>query len=282
MDSSSDSSDEKFFDAPTADDWDIETSSGLAESNDNCSDLQQQQLSQKQTNQDPIDEETKILEQITLLNKDTGECRPLSEADDILPKCINPLNPHLSKLANDYQSDEDEPQPQTSEGTTTEEGYESWSTLKTSAFKNGVKKLGKFGHGFIKGVKGVRGGSGWNSGDTEGKGSGTSGDNKYNRDSVSIDPRILNLDPHDLLYPTIKLKTNRKKDAADFEGLRLIQELNDCRGAIWCMKWSSCGQLLAVAGQDQLLRVYCSHKSWKYFTQARRSEERRVGKECQP
>lgn len=230
------------------------------------------QISQKQqSNQDDLGDETKILDQVTLLNKDTGECRSLSQADDILPKCINPLNPHLSKLANDYQSDEDESQPQASEEPTTlEEGDEPGTTLKTSAFKIGVKKLGKFGHGFIKGVKNVRGGALGASEGTLAVASGTtSSDTKFYRDSVTIDPRILNLDPHDLLFPSFKLKTNRKKDAADFEGLRLIQELNDCRGAVWCMKWSSCGQLLAVAGQDQLLRVYCSHKSWKHFTQAR-------------
>jgi WD40 repeat protein len=65
-----------------------------------------------------------------------------------------------------------------------------------------------------------------------------------------------------------RLKVNRK-GPPDFDGLKVMQELNDCTGAIWCMRWSVDGQLLAVAGQDQLLRVYCSSKAWKYFTQLR-------------
>lgn len=35
------------------------------------------------------------------------------------------------------------------------------------------------------------------------------------------------------------------------------------------MKWSSCGQLLAVAGGDHMIRIYCCPKAWKYFSQLR-------------
>ena len=76
---------------------------------------------------------------------------------------------------------------------------------------------------------------------------------------------------YSIIHPMnqLRLKVNNKKGPPDFAGLQLVQELNDCRGAVWCMKWSPDGQLLAVAGQDQLLRVYCCCKAWKYFTQLR-------------
>lgn len=60
-----------------------------------------------------------------------------------------------------------------------------------------------------------------------------------------------------------------KSDQAEFEDLKIFKEISDTKEAIWCMKWSSCGQLLAVAGGDNLIRIYCCHKAWKYFSQLR-------------
>lgn len=60
-----------------------------------------------------------------------------------------------------------------------------------------------------------------------------------------------------------------KSDQAEFENLKIFKEINDSKEAIWCMKWSSCGQLLAAAGGDNLIRIYCCHKAWKYFYQLR-------------
>lgn len=60
-----------------------------------------------------------------------------------------------------------------------------------------------------------------------------------------------------------------KSDQAEFEDLKIFKEINDTKEAIWCMRWSSCGQLLAVAGGDHMIRIYCCHKAWKYFSQLR-------------
>lgn len=60
-----------------------------------------------------------------------------------------------------------------------------------------------------------------------------------------------------------------KSDQAEFENLKIFKEICDTKEAIWCMKWSSCGQLLAAAGGDNLIRIYCCHKAWKYFSQLR-------------
>ncbi|KAG8237136.1 hypothetical protein J437_LFUL011184 [Ladona fulva] len=43
-----------------------------------------------------------ILEQVTVLNLDTGERVPLSVAEDKLPQCINPLSLHIMRLTSEY------------------------------------------------------------------------------------------------------------------------------------------------------------------------------------
>lgn len=44
------------------------------------------------------------MEQITVLNLDTGERVPLSIAEDKLPQCINPLSLHIMRLTSEYVS----------------------------------------------------------------------------------------------------------------------------------------------------------------------------------
>lgn len=63
--------------------------------------------------------------------------------------------------------------------------------------------------------------------------------------------------------------SRHKSDRSEFEDLKIFKEISDTKDAIWCMSWSSCGQLLAVAGADNLIRIYCCHKAWKYFSQLR-------------
>lgn len=60
-----------------------------------------------------------------------------------------------------------------------------------------------------------------------------------------------------------------KSEQAEFENLKLYKEISDTKEPIWCMKWSSCGQLLAAAGGDHMIRIYCCPKAWKYFSQLR-------------
>lgn len=45
-----------------------------------------------------------ILEQVTVLNLDTGERVPLSVAEDKLPQCLNPLSLHIMRLTSEYVS----------------------------------------------------------------------------------------------------------------------------------------------------------------------------------
>lgn len=129
-----------------------------------------------------------------------------------------------------------------------EEAILETTSSRSQVFRSGVKKLGKLRHGFMDGVRHVRNRKG-----------------PAQPESLSLGSSFLSLQDLDN-YQQVKFKTNRRMEAADFEEIHLIQELNECRGAISSMKWSLCGQLLAVAGQDQILKVYCSHKAWKHFT----------------
>ena len=199
--------------------------------------------------------EQEILNQIMILNIDTGEKVPLSKAEEILPKCLNPLSLHLMKLTNDFC--EGDVGSITSGITAQENPLSAFddeddedpieSDSKRDKLRKGMKSLRKFGTGIMKGVKGVKPGK--------------------ERSTFHVELKPHNLEPEP--QPRYKIKVNHKRGTPDFEGLKLLQELYDCKGAIWCMKFSVCGQLLAAAGQDHLLRVYCAQKSWKYFTQLR-------------
>lgn len=286
-----------------------------------------------------------VFNQIMIMNIDTGEKVPLSKAENILPKCLNPLSLHLMKLTNDYDENENSQQNDqhnqlnkksstlekesssaastavnladtaiknvTSLITSTLNDIKSEIKDKTSEKKakkkmqkelsldttitnpipsnvesttelstkyeeeeeeedddddndddklhNGENKdskhrfrtqLKKFGTGIIRGVKGQR--------------------NKEHRSTFHVDLRSYSGEPDPPPPPPrFKLKVNHKRGSADFDCLKVVQEINDCKGAIWCMKYSNCSQLLAAAGQDHMLRVYCAQKSWKYFTQLR-------------
>ena len=203
-------------------------------------------------------DDAQILEQVMIRNIDTGESLPLSKADEVVTPCFNPLDLHLIKLTNNYESDTDasdlnscgsvedldgasSSHPSSSSGKTGKE-------LGLKAVKN-LKKVGKFGKDVFKGVKnGVE-------------------KHRLAKEVSASEQSVLTSSQHESSQ-VFRIKVNKKKQS-DFGTLKLIQDLQDCKGAIWCMKWSVDGQLIAVAGQDQLLRVYCCSKGWKYFTQLR-------------
>lgn len=255
-----------------------------------------------------------VINQIMIMNIDTGEKMPLSKAENLLPKCLNPLSLHLMKLTNDFNENEEKKSNSLEKESTNiadttfksvtslisstlsdiksemrdksldkkakkkkkemkdeelneSQGYEEDedddedeekqnADLKDGRFRSKFRDLKKLGSGLIRGVKGVKASAG---GGKE-------------RSTFHVDLKSYSSEPEPLAPPPpprYKLKVNHKRGGADFDGLKLVQEISDCKGAIWCMKYSNCSQLLAAAGQDHMLRVYCAQKSWKYFTQLR-------------
>lgn len=56
----------------------------------------------------------------------------------------------------------------------------------------------------------------------------------------------------------------------DFVNIRFAQELSSPHlGPIWCMRFSQCGQLLATAGQDTVLRIWVLKTAYHYFKDMR-------------
>lgn len=200
-------------------------------------------------------------------------------------KCINPINLHLLKITNDYDSDDEADDDERSSQVTEKisdanlDGlHDDLPASKREPLKNTVKNLKKFGQGFMKGVQKVK------------QSAASSSQSKAAAAAAVVaEPAAGKLNQYQYEQELLaaqqnqfKFKSNRKKEPPDFEGLKIIQELNDCKGAIWCMKWSICGKLLAVAGKDQLLRVYCCYSAWKYFTQMRSNASSAGGNQISP
>uniref|UniRef100_A0A5S6R0N9 non-specific protein-tyrosine kinase n=1 Tax=Trichuris muris TaxID=70415 RepID=A0A5S6R0N9_TRIMR len=55
-----------------------------------------------------------------------------------------------------------------------------------------------------------------------------------------------------------------------FDQLKLVQDLSKFHfGAVWCTNFSDCGQLLATAGQDSVIRIWVLKSSFKHFSDMR-------------
>ncbi|WAR27960.1 WDR44-like protein [Mya arenaria] len=68
-----------------------------------------------------------------------------------------------------------------------------------------------------------------------------------------------------------KFKANHnKKGPYNFGHLGFVQDLSgDHNGAVWCMKFSPCGRLLATGGQDSVLRIWVLETAFNYFDDMR-------------
>ncbi|CEF69687.1 WD40 repeat and WD40/YVTN repeat-like-containing domain and WD40-repeat-containing domain-containing protein [Strongyloides ratti] len=59
---------------------------------------------------------------------------------------------------------------------------------------------------------------------------------------------------------------NSKKGPFDFSDVKLVQQINnEHSGAIWVIKFSVCGRLIATAGKDGIVRVWCMSDSVEEF-----------------
>ncbi|XP_031619589.1 WD repeat-containing protein 44 isoform X2 [Contarinia nasturtii] len=69
----------------------------------------------------------------------------------------------------------------------------------------------------------------------------------------------------------IKIKaSSTNKGPYEFAKLQHVQDLSgEHTGAVWCMKFSSCGRLLATAGQDRVLRIWVLKDAYPYFQDMR-------------
>ncbi|XP_045496427.1 WD repeat-containing protein 44 isoform X2 [Colias croceus] len=210
-----------------------------------------------------------ILEQVTVLNLDTGERVPLSVAEHKLPQCINPLSLHIMRLTSEYigrPADDDHNRETDEESESvctggvedeTKEAKRESVDRQTTAIKRKTEKLKRFFGSTVK--KTV---------DAAKSLAQEVSHARHKEDVAEIAD-----DVHG--EHNIKLKaSNSHKGPYDFDGcVRYVQELGGeglgHAGAVWCCKFSVCGRLLATAGQDRLLRVWVTRDACHMFQDMR-------------
>ncbi|XP_052754457.1 WD repeat-containing protein 44 isoform X3 [Galleria mellonella] len=250
-----------------------------------------------------------ILEQVTVLNLDTGERVPLSVAEHKLPQCINPLSLHIMRLTSEYigraNDDDNASEVKSVKVKKTWRRYVSLSVYAT--------------FGPVRQTLAMRGPKAntmkYRETDEESEsvcGAGADAapagrdQRAADRHTAAIRRRTDKLkrffgstmkrtveaarslaqevsqarhkeDVADIADDVrgdhnIKLKaSNSHKGPYDFDGcVRHVQEMGSGHaGAVWCCKFSVCGRLLATAGQDRLLRVWVTRDAHHMFQDMR-------------
>ncbi|XP_062522121.1 WD repeat-containing protein 44-like isoform X2 [Corticium candelabrum] len=182
-----------------------------------------------------------ILDQVVVRNLDTGETMPLSVAEDKIVKGTNPLSLHIMRLTSEYISCHDL---HLLGGSDEESAVGASGSPKDGSDKKekkrrrlGIKKLWSKTKGKLKNVK-IFG-----------------EDVQASDDDSSLDSGLIRVKP-----------SSHHKGSLVFEQLQLKQDLSgEHAGAVWTMKFSLCGRLLATAGQDHVVRIFVLKEARSYF-----------------
>lgn len=195
-----------------------------------------------------------ILEQIPVKNLDTGENFPLSAVEEKLPQCINPLSLHIMRLTSHIpESDEESVGP--APGSEAPPGYEEDLEIEEEGgrLKKKTAKIKRFFRSTAK--------------KTVDKAKSIASEVSHARHKEDV------ADIEDVMNPeqNIKIKaSSTNKGPYEFAKLQHVQDLSgEHTGAVWCMKFSSCGRLLATAGQDRVLRIWVLKDAFPFFQDMR-------------
>ncbi|XP_026731309.1 WD repeat-containing protein 44 isoform X1 [Trichoplusia ni] len=240
-----------------------------------------------------------ILEQVTVLNLDTGpppycsycERVPLSVAEHKLPQCINPLSLHIMRLTSEYigRANDDEITRETDEESEsvcaggaedeTKEMKRESTDRQTTGIKRKTEKAPtnlvkchsqdninkKLTHDMNFRLKRFFGSTVKKTVDAAKSLAQEVSHARHKEDVADIADDVRG-------EHNIKLKaSNSHKGPYDFDGcVRHVQEMGSGHcGAVWCCKFSVCGRLLATAGQDKLLRVWVTRDAYHMFQDMR-------------
>lgn len=200
-----------------------------------------------------------ILEQVTVLNLDTGEMVPLSIAEDKIPQCINPLSLQIMRLTSEYISNETNDKEKESD----EESVDS----KKSSMPLGEDPDGDVGRVRKRTAK-LKRFLGSTVKKTMDKAKSIAQEVSHARHKEDMFDIVDEVNPGE---HSTKLKaSNSHKGPYELENIQHVQELcGEHEGPIWCMKFSSCGRLLATAGQDKVLRVWVVRDAYQFFQDMR-------------
>ncbi|XP_034958169.1 WD repeat-containing protein 44 [Zootoca vivipara] len=199
-----------------------------------------------------------ILASVMIKNLDTGEEIPLSLAEEKLPTGINPLTLHIMRRTKEYVSndgaqsdDEDKMQPQQSD---TDGGRLKQKTTQLKKFLGKSVKRARhlaeeYGERAVNKVKSVR-------------------DEVFHTDPD--DPSSSDDEGMPYTRPVKFKAAHGFKGPYDFEQIKVVQDLSgEHMGAVWTMKFSHCGRLLASAGQDNVVRIWVLKNAFDYFNNMR-------------
>ncbi|KAG8448331.1 hypothetical protein GDO86_015425 [Hymenochirus boettgeri] len=199
-----------------------------------------------------------ILASVMIKNLDTGEEIPLSLAEEKLPTGINPLTLHIMRRTKEYVStdaaqsdDEDKLQAHPSE---TDGGKLKQKTTQLKKFLGKSVKRAKhlaeeYGERAVNKVKSVR-------------------DEVFHTDQD--DPSSSDDEGMPYTRPVKFKAAHGFKGPYDFEQIKVVQDLSgEHVGAVWTMKFSHCGRLLASAGQDNVVRIWVLKNAFDYFNNMR-------------
>ncbi|EMP39194.1 WD repeat-containing protein 44, partial [Chelonia mydas] len=199
-----------------------------------------------------------ILASVMIKNLDTGEEIPLSLAEEKLPPGINPLTLHIMRrtkeyVSNDAAQSDDEDKMQTQQ-TDSDGGRLKQKTTQLKKFLGKSVKRAKhlaeeYGERAVNKVKSVR-------------------DEVFHTDQD--DPSSSDDEGMPYTRPVKFKAAHGFKGPFDFEQIKVVQDLSgEHMGAVWTMKFSHCGRLLASAGQDNVVRIWVLKNAFDYFNNMR-------------
>ncbi|XP_077515494.1 WD repeat-containing protein 44 isoform X2 [Amblyomma americanum] len=194
-----------------------------------------------------------ILEQVEVLNLDTGEKVPLSVAEERLPRCLNPLALHIMRITSEYVSQSDVGR--ASDEESTRPPGDSTDSLRRKAGRL-TRMLGrKVGQKVGQTVTRIK---------------------------SAADERLRPSEEEGSEEETLKVKTSHR-NPPELDSVRLVQDIaSEHTGAVWTMKFSACGRLLATAGQDTILRIWVLRSAYQHFDDMRNKYRQEAGKSENP
>uniref|UniRef100_A0A8C4DJ64 WD repeat-containing protein 44 n=1 Tax=Dicentrarchus labrax TaxID=13489 RepID=A0A8C4DJ64_DICLA len=201
---------------------------------------------------------TEILASVMIKNLDTGEEIPLIQAEEKLPAGINPLTLHIMRRTKEYitndaaQSDDDD-KSQTPLADTDGGKLKQKTTQFKKFLGKSVKKAKhlaeEYGEKAVNKVKSVR-------------------DEVFHTDQD--DPSSSDDEGMPYTRPAKFKAAHSFKGPFDFDQIKVVQDLSgEHMGAVWTMKFSHCGRLLATAGQDNVVRIWVLKTAFDYFNNMR-------------
>ncbi|CAH2315233.1 WD repeat-containing 44 isoform X1 [Pelobates cultripes] len=199
-----------------------------------------------------------ILASVMIKNLDTGEEIPLSLAEEKLPTGINPLTLHIMRRTKEYVSNDaaqsDDEEKLQSHQSDTDGGKLKQKTTQLKKFLGKSVKRAKhlaeeYGERAVNKVKSVR-------------------DEVFHTDPD--DPSSSDDEGMPYTRPVKFKAAHGFKGPYDFEQIKVVQDLSgEHMGAVWTMKFSHCGRLLASAGQDNVVRIWVLKNAFDYFNNMR-------------